>query len=155
MVTNVLAGRLGRMSLLETLRALIWPTQADLLAAHACLEQVALTEKMYERCAKLSGGQAQRLAIARVLFQDPRAIFADEPISSVDPARARDLLETLKRINEETGKTVVVSLHALDLARRYCQRLIGMRRGRILFDLPAAEVDDARLEDLYELETAS
>ncbi|MCB9833928.1 MAG: ATP-binding cassette domain-containing protein [Planctomycetes bacterium] len=150
-VSNVLAGRLGFGGLWEALRLLTWPRRDDLVEVHRCLERVALTEKMYERSSKLSGGQAQRVAIARVLFQDPTAILADEPVSAVDPARARDLLEILARINAETGKTIVVSLHAIDLARRHCGRLIGMREGRIFFDRKAEEVTDAELDRLYDL----
>ncbi len=154
-VSNVLAGRLGFGGAWQALRLLVWPPREDLLAAHTCLEQVALTDKMYERSSKLSGGQAQRVAIARVLFQDPAAILADEPVSAVDPARARDLLEILSRINSETGKTIVVSLHAIDLARRYCDRLVGMRDGRIFFDRKASEVTDAELDRLYDLNGAT
>lgn len=154
-VANVLAGRLGYMSVWQALRALLWPKKADLLAVHGCLERVALTDKMFERTSKLSGGQMQRVAIARVLFQDPTAIFADEPISSVDPARARDLLELLAGINLETGKTIIVSLHNIELAKEFCTRLVGMRSGQIEFNKLAQDVTDDDLSVLYQLEERS
>ncbi|MFT7620718.1 MAG: phosphonate transport system ATP-binding protein [Planctomycetota bacterium] len=154
-LANVLVGRLGYMGVWGALRALLWPRKDDLLAVHKCLERVALTEKMYARTSKLSGGQQQRVAIARVLFQDPTAIFADEPISAVDPARARDLLELLSGINQETGKTIIVSLHNIELAKEFCSRLVGMRAGQIVFDKPAGQVTEKDLAALYELEARS
>ncbi len=154
-VANVVAGRLGYMGIWGALRSLIWPCKEDLNRVYACLERVALTHKMFERTSKLSGGQQQRVAIARVLFQDPSAIFADEPVSAVDPARAKDLLELLVRINKETGKTIIVSLHNIELARKFCTRLVGMRAGRIEFDKTATTVGVHDLEALYELEARS
>ena len=154
-LANVLAGRLGYMGIFGTLRALLWPRKEDLVRVHSCLERVALTEKMYERTSKLSGGQKQRVAIARVLFQDPQAIFADEPVSAVDPARAKDLMEMLSGINQETGKTILVSMHNVELARQFCTRIVGMRAGRIVFDKEPDAIEASELKDLYELEADS
>ncbi len=153
--TNVLAGRLGYTGAWGALRTLLWPAKDDLVKVHACLDRVALTHKMYARTSKLSGGQQQRVAIARVLFQDPKAIFADEPVSSVDPARAHDLMDLLSGINRETGKTIIVSLHNIDLATEFCTRLVGMRAGKIEFDKPAKDVQASDLKQLYELEDRS
>lgn len=150
-VSNVLAGRLGYQNVFQALRALLWPKSSDLLRVHEALDRVGLTEKMYVRTDTLSGGQAQRVALARVLHQDPEAILADEPVSSVDPARARDLLELLRSINQATGKPVVISLHAVDLAREFCTRLVGLRAGRIVFDGEAKSIDDEKVRALYDL----
>jgi phosphonate transport system ATP-binding protein len=151
-VSNVLAGRLGLWNIAQAARALLWPKRADLLGVHAALERVDLTDKMYARTDTLSGGQAQRVALARVLFQDPDAILADEPVSSVDPARARDLMRLLRDINESTGKPVIVSIHAVDLARDFCTRLIGLRGGRVVIDAKVADVAPRDFDALYALE---
>ena len=106
---------------------------------------------MYARTDTLSGGQAQRVALARVLFQDPDAILADEPVSSVDPARARDLMELLRRICESTGKACVISIHAVELALEHCTRLIGLRSGKVVIDAPVGSVGPGDLKALYAL----
>jgi phosphonate transport system ATP-binding protein len=93
----------------------------------------------------------QRIAIARALYQQPEALLADEPVSSVDPARARDTVALLARIAGEEAITLCVSLHNLELAREYFPRLIGMRHGRIVFDSPTAELSPQHFESLYEL----
>jgi len=148
---NVIAGRLGRMSLLASLRAMFRTPRRELERVHAILERVGIPEKLFERTDRLSGGQQQRVAVARALYQDPVALLADEPVSSVDPARARDLVELLTRIAREEQLTLVMSLHNLELAREYFSRLIGMRGGRIVFDKPPGKVDDALVRELYSL----
>ena len=119
---------------------------------HALLERVGIPEKLYERTDRLSGGQRQRVAIALALFQQPEALLADEPVSSVDPTRARDTVELLDAIRKEQGLTLCVSLHSLDLARAHFPRLVGMRAGRVVFDRPAGELDDADFAALYRLD---
>ena len=114
-------------------------------------DRVGIPEKLYERTDRLSGGQRQRVAIARALFQEPEALLADEPVSSVDPARARDTVALLADINRREGLTLCVSLHNLELARAFFPRLIGMRAGRIVFDRPTTELTDDVFASLYEL----
>ncbi len=148
---NVLSGRLGRLGFLASVRTMLWPSAEDLRSAHALLERVGIPEKLFERTDRLSGGERQRVAIARALHQQPAALLADEPVSSVDPARARDAVGLLRELSRERGLTLVVSLHNLDLARSFFPRLIGLRGGRVAFDAPPAEVDEAAFEALYEL----
>ena len=134
------------------LRLLLRPDGAARERVHALLERVGVGEYMFQRVDRLSGGQAQRVAIARALFQDPLLLLADEPVASVDPARAENLLALLSELGREHGLTVVVSLHNPDLARRHFDRLVGLRAGRVVFDAPGAAVDADRLDDLYRLE---
>jgi phosphonate transport system ATP-binding protein len=152
-IHNLNAGHLGRWSLPRAVLSLVWP-QGVPRAAEA-LAQVGMVEKLYARIDRLSGGQQQRVAIARVLVQDPVAILADEPIASVDPARALDLMNLLRSLCEQTGKTLVVSLHDVDFARSHCDRIIGLRQGRVLFDAAAAAVTPAQVAALYRLEPST
>ncbi len=134
-VQNVLMGRFGRQRLLGSLRMMFRPAGADLEEVHRILERVGIAEKMFERVDRLSGGQAQRVAIARALYQRAgRCLLADEPVASVDPARARDLLELLTGISAEEGLTLGVSLHNPDLVREFFPRVVGLRDGRVVFD---------------------
>lgn len=146
-VHNVNAGHLGRWSLAKALLSLVYPQAVPV--AREALERVGLADKLYERADRLSGGEQQRVAIARVLVQDPVAILADEPIASLDPERARAIIELLLQLSRERGKTLVTSLHAIDLARGYFPRLIGLRQGAIVFDAPAADVGDEAIAQLY------
>jgi phosphonate transport system ATP-binding protein len=148
---NVLAGRLGRTGFFGSLRTMLLPQRALLGQAHALLERVGIPEKLFVRTDTLSGGQQQRVSVARALFQEPEALLADEPVASVDPARARDTVQLLTRISKEDGLTLVMSLHNLDLAREYFPRLVGLRAGRVLFDAAADEVDGAAFHTLYDL----
>jgi len=147
---NVLAGRLGRISVLRALRNALLPPRAMVEEVHAILERVGIPEKLYQPTHWLSGGQRQRVAIARALFQAPRALIADEPVSSVDPARARDAVALLMEISRERHLTLCVSLHNLDLAREFFPRLIGVRNGRIVFDRPPGAICD-EFRSLYDL----
>jgi phosphonate transport system ATP-binding protein len=151
-VQNVLSGGLGRRSFAATLRLMLRPAQADLLEAHRLLERVGIAEKLYERTDRLSGGQAQRVAVARALFQQPAVLLADEPVASVDPARARATLELLTGICREAGLTLMVSLHDPALVREFFPRAVGLRQGRVVFDRPAAALDPRELRELYRLE---
>ena len=146
---NVLAGRLGEWSLLGALASLVVPRERR--RALAALEQVGIAGKAGERTSRLSGGEQQRVALARLLVQDPRAIIADEPVSSVDPARAEDLIRLLIHITREGERTLVASLHSVSLALRYFSRIVALREGRVAFDRPATEVRPADLEALYAL----
>lgn len=148
---NVATGRIGQRGLFGALRDLFALPKAALSEIHAALERVGIEEKLYARTAQLSGGQQQRVAVARALFQNPQALLADEPVSSVDPARAASLVELLNDLAEERKLTLVMSLHNLDLARAHFPRLIGLRDGRIQFDQDPATLDEASFEALYDL----
>lgn len=149
---NVLAGRLGTMGFLRSLRHMLSPPRAELERVHALLERVGIPEKLFARTDTLSGGQQQRVAIARALYQRPDALLADEPVSSVDPARARDTVDLLTSISTEHDLTLCMSLHNLELARAYFPRLVGLRGGRIVFDRASADIGDAEFHALYELD---
>jgi len=149
-IHNINAGHLGRWSFLKAAASLLWPL--DVETAAQALTQVGIPEKLYERTDSLSGGQQQRVAIARVLVQNPTAILADEPISSLDPERSREIMDLLRQLSQDTGKTLVTSLHAIEFARSHYQRIIGLRQGRILFDTPAEALSDAMIKELYKVE---
>ena len=146
-VHNVLSGRLGRWSTLRSLASLMKPS--DIEAASNALSQVGIADKMFERTDELSGGQQQRVAIARVLVQDPEVILADEPVSSVDPTLASSIVRLLVDISRNTRKTLVVSLHSVDLALAYFPRVIGIKNGIAAFDVAPDKISDSMLEDLY------
>jgi phosphonate transport system ATP-binding protein len=117
--------------------------------AVAVLTRVGLANKLHVYPAQLSGGQQQRVAIARALMQDPQIILADEPIASLDPMNAQIVMDTLKRINVEDGRMVIANLHTLDTARRYCDRVIGMRDGRIVFDGAPDQLSTGVAREIY------
>mgnify|MGYP002390553629 FL=1 len=145
--SNVLHGILNRRSTLSTMFSL-WP-EADILRALDILDRLGIAEQAAKRAEALSGGQQQRVAIARALMQDPRVILADEPIASLDPMNAQVVMDTLRRIHEEDGRMVIANLHTLDTARRYCDRVIGMRDGRVVFDGPPSELSRGVARDIY------
>jgi len=146
---NVIAGRLGQIGFGRSLGHLLFPSREILREVFEILDRVGISEKLFERTDRLSGGQQQRVALARALFQKPTALIADEPVSSVDPARARDTLELLTRISREEGLTLCMSLHNLELAQTFLPRLVGLRGGRVVFDRASGEIDNAALESLY------
>ena len=131
-VSNVMHGTLNRQSTLATMFNL-FPME-DIHRAIDILDRLGIAEHAGKRAEALSGGQQQRVAIARALMQDPQIILADEPIASLDPMNAQTVMQALRRIHEEDGRTVIANLHTLDTARRYCDRVVGMRDGRIVFD---------------------
>ena len=149
-IHNVNAGHLGRWSFLKAAVSLIYPLDLE-TAVHA-LKQVGIPEKLYDRTDKLSGGQQQRVALARVLVQDPVVILADEPISSLDPQLSREMMDLLRNLCDHGGKTLVVSLHSLQFARSHCDRLVGLRQGRIVFDAPTKAVSAEMIKNLYRLD---
>ncbi|MBM3943481.1 MAG: ATP-binding cassette domain-containing protein [SAR202 cluster bacterium] len=148
-VHNVLAGRLGQWSLASSAMSLIWPRERRL--AQEALERLGIADKLNQRTSKLSGGEQQRVAIARLMVQSPRIILADEPVSSLDPALAEEMMRLLVELVEDSGKTLIASLHSPYLIKKYCSRVIGLRRGQVQFDLPAAELTEAVLDRLYDL----
>lgn len=145
--SNVLHGILNRRSTMQTMFNL-WP-QADILRALEILDRLGIVEQAPKRAEALSGGQQQRVAIARALMQDPKIILADEPIASLDPMNAQVVMDTLKRINVEDGRMVIANLHTLDTARRYCDRVIGMRDGRVVFDGTPDQLSTGVARDIY------
>ncbi|MBM3276198.1 MAG: ATP-binding cassette domain-containing protein, partial [Candidatus Sericytochromatia bacterium] len=147
-IQNVLAGRLGSWSPWQTVRARLFPAAADLARARHCLELVEIPEKANAPTYTLSGGQRQRVAIARVLMQDPPVILADEPVSALDPGLAKEILELLLGLHG-ADRTLIVSLHSVDLALRYFPRVIALERGQLKFDLPASDVMTSHLEALF------
>jgi phosphonate transport system ATP-binding protein len=133
---NVRVGTLSRVGTWSSLMARFPETETE--RARRVLQRVGLAELEDRRADRLSGGQQQRVGIARALVQEPRVLLADEPMSSLDPALSRSLMELLKHINQEDGLTVIASLHVLDLAISYGGRIVGLRAGRIVHDGPPA-----------------
>lgn len=152
---NVLAGQLGQLSFPASLRRMLRPPKRELEEVLKILDRVGVGEKIFTRTDRLSGGERQRVAIARALYQDPGALLADEPVASVDPARARDTIELLTRLAAEDGLTLIVSLHNLELAREFFPRLVGIRQGRIVFDQSSSALSDSDFHALYNLKEAS
>jgi len=151
-LSNVLTGRLSAHSPIRTLFPL---PRADQLIAMESLEKVGLAGHALKRCDQLSGGQQQRVGIARALAQQPRLLLADEPVASLDPNTAAEVLNLIRGVCESSGISAVVSLHQVDLARRFGTRIVGIARGRILIDAPATQVDDDQLRHLYGEQTAN
>lgn len=146
-VHNVLSGNLGSWSTVRSLLSLLRPRDID--SAYTALRQVGIEDKIFSRTDELSGGQQQRVAIARVLIQDPEVILADEPVSSVDPSLATAIVNLLLEISRITHKTLLMNLHSVDLALAYFPRVIGIKRGKGLFDLAPDQVPESLLEELY------
>jgi phosphonate transport system ATP-binding protein len=146
-VSNVLHGTLGRRSTLATMFNL-YPA-SDIHQAIDILDRLGIAQHAEKRAEALSGGQQQRVAIARALMQDPKVILADEPIASLDPMNAQTVMEALRRIHDEDGRMVIANLHTLDTARRYCDRIIGMRDGRMVFDGTPAQLTTGVARDIY------
>jgi phosphonate transport system ATP-binding protein len=144
---NVLAGRIGHAS---TLRVMLRQfTRADRQLALAALDRVGLLERASQRADSLSGGQQQRVAIARVLAQQARLLLADEPVSSLDPQSAENVLGILRNIARETGIAVVCALHQVDFARRYADRVVALRSGCKLLDVSVSAFDQNAFQELY------
>jgi phosphonate transport system ATP-binding protein len=145
-VHNVLAGNLGRWTAAQALASLALPRVAP---AERALAQVGIPEKLWARTDELSGGQQQRVAIARVLVQDPDIILADEPVSSVDPSLAVSIVGLLRDLSARADKTLCMNLHSVELALAYFPRIVGIRDGRVQFDLAPDKVTDELLGELY------
>jgi phosphonate transport system ATP-binding protein len=149
-LTNVLMGRLAKVSTATSLLRL-WSDEDKAIALSA-LEQFDIATLAAQRADSLSGGQQQRVAIARALVQEPSILLADEPIASLDPRNTKVVMDALLRINKHYGITVLCNLHSLDIARLYCDRLVGMAAGKVVFDgAPEALTADVARE-LYGLE---
>lgn len=146
-VTAVLAGRLGQWPLLKSLASLVYPL--DSAGARSELQRLDLGDKLFERCDQLSGGQLQRVGIARALYQRAEVLLADEPVSAMDPVLASHTLGVLSREAQSRGVTLLSSLHAVELALEHFPRIVGVRDGRIAFDKPTANVTAEDLRTLY------
>lgn len=146
---NVLTGRLGYHG---TLRSLFPLPKADVALANECLERVGLGGYALTRVDNLSGGQMQRVGVARALAQRPEIILADEPVASLDPTTAVKVLRLLQRICREDGIAAVVSLHQVELARRFADRVVGLARGTVVFDGPPESLRDEHLDVIYDRE---
>ncbi|PCJ55665.1 MAG: ABC transporter ATP-binding protein [Planctomycetota bacterium] len=149
---NVVAGRLGQRGFWSALRSMMRTKQDDLQEVHQILERVGIGDKLFQRTDSLSGGQQQRVALARALYQQPTCLLADEPVASVDPARARSLIRLMVELAKEDGWTLVVSLHDLELAREFFPRVLGLRHGRVAYDGPPSELCEEQVKELYHLE---
>ncbi len=145
--SNAALGSLGRVSFLRGLLG-HWP-QEIASATMAALARVGVAEYAAQRANTLSGGQQQRGAIARALVQRAKIILADEPVASLDPVSARKVMEILRDLNRTDGLTLVVTLHQVDYAMRYCDRVVALKAGRIVYDGPASGLDKDRLIDIY------
>jgi phosphonate transport system ATP-binding protein len=147
---NVISGRLFE---LPSWRAMlqVWTPEERALAIRA-LDRLDMAQTALQRAETLSGGQQQRVAIARALAQEPKIMLADEPIASLDPLNAKVVMDALRDINREDGITVLCTLHTLDTARTYCDRVVGMMHGRLVFDGAPRELDDATVKRIYGVE---
>ncbi|MFZ6745010.1 phosphonate ABC transporter ATP-binding protein [Undibacterium sp. JH2W] len=146
-LTNVLTGGIARIPLWRSCFRIF--TKEEKALGLAALARVGIAEHAYKRASALSGGQQQRAAIARTIVQQAKVILADEPIASLDPESARRVMQTLADLNRQDGTTVVVSLHQVDVAFRFCPRTVALSRGRVVYDGPSSELTVAMLRDLY------
>jgi phosphonate transport system ATP-binding protein len=146
-ITNVLMGRISYHATLPTL-LMMFPPRDRALAIRA-LQRLDMVSHALHRADELSGGQQQRVAIARALVQEPAILLADEPIASLDLRNATIVMDSLRRINQEDGITVISNLHLLQTARDYCDRIIGMRKGAIVFDGPPSALTESLAREIY------
>ncbi len=147
LITNVLTGMLYRIPWWRSLTG--WFTRKELVEGFTALAKVGMSGHAWQRTSTLSGGQQQRAAIARCLVQQAKIILADEPIASLDPESARNVMEILATINREQGVTVLVSLHQVEMALRYCPRAVALHQGRLIHDGPSADLTPHLLRELY------
>lgn len=146
-VTAVLAGRLPHQGLWQSLRSLVYPT--GIAQADAALGRFDVSDKLFARVDRLSGGERQRVGLARALLSQARLLLVDEPLSALDPARAGQAVATLTEAARESGATLVATLHDVPVALQNFPRIIGLRAGEVVFDLPAGRVTPELLQDLY------
>ena len=150
-LTNVLVGRLNhRPGVMGTVTSLLKMfTATERAMALVALDRFDLAEVALQRADTLSGGQQQRVAICRALLQQPRLMLADEPIASLDPRNAKTVMDALRQVNREDGITVLTNLHHLNTARQYCDRIVAMQAGRVMFDGTPSELTSARVQEIY------
>ncbi len=146
-LTNVMLGRLNHRSTTMSLLGLF--SREERIHAIAALERLGIEQTALQMAGTLSGGQQQRVAIARALMQNPKMVLADEPIASLDPLNAKIVMDALRDINEREGITVITNLHTLDTARNYCERIVGMAAGRVVFDGRPSELTAVAVKQIY------
>ena len=146
-IDNVLVGRLGYKSSFKSIFGIF--SDEDYERASTALRQVGLSEKMFERADQLSGGQKQRVAIAKTLCQRPKIILADEPVSSLDVSTSQTIMDYFKKVNEKKNITIMINLHDVNLAKKYCRRIIGLKNGKVVYDGSAGYLRDELLEAIY------
>ncbi|MBY5367157.1 phosphonate ABC transporter ATP-binding protein [Rhizobium laguerreae] len=146
-LTNVMLGRLNHRSTLMSLLNIF--TREERVHAITALERLGIEQTALQAAGTLSGGQQQRVAIARALMQNPKMVLADEPIASLDPLNAKIVMDALRDINEREGITVITNLHTLDTARNYCERIVGMAGGRVVFEGKPSELTAAAVKEIY------
>ena len=146
-LTNVMLGRLNHRSTVLSLLNVF--TREERIQAIAALERLGIEQTALQAAGTLSGGQQQRVAIARALMQNPKMVLADEPIASLDPLNAKIVMDALRDINEREGITVITNLHTLDTARSYCERIVGMAGGRVVFDGKPSELTTGAVKEIY------
>lgn len=146
-IDNVLVGRLGYKSSFKSIFGIF--SDEDYERASTALRQVGLSEKMFERADQLSGGQKQRVAIAKTLCQRPKIILADEPVSSLDVSTSQTIMDYFKKINEKKNITIMINLHDVNLAKKYCQRIIALKSGKVVYDGSAGDLSNELLEEIY------
>jgi phosphonate transport system ATP-binding protein len=151
-ITAVLAGRLGRWPLWKSALSLAYPL--DLAGPRDALARLNLADRLFDRCDRLSGGELQRVAVARAVYQRPDLMLADEPVSAMDPALADVTVGELHNEAQSRGATLVAGLHAVDLALRRFPRVVGIKAGAVAFDLPPVKITDRMLHELYASEGA-
>ena len=154
-IDNVLVGRLGRLRGWRAgRRSRVTSTSGQRAIAFRCLDHVGLLERVWQRTDTLSGGEQQRVAIAKILAQEPAIVLGDEPVASLDLINGALVMETLRRVASAAGITVIATLHHVEYARRYADRILGLHAGRLVFDGPAAQLTDAALFEIFgEFET--
>lgn len=146
-IRNVLAARVPEMPFWRIVLGAF--RKADKIAALESLDKVGILDKAYIRADQLSGGQQQRVALARTLAQDPKIILADEPVAALDPVTAKQVMEDFVRINQEMGISILLNIHHVELAIEYADRIIGIRAGKIVYDGPSKNVNQAVLDAIY------
>ncbi len=146
-IKNVLTARVAEMPLWKSIMGLY--TKEDKILALTALDNVGILDKAYKRADTLSGGQAQRVALARCLAQKPDIILADEPVASLDPLTSQQVMEDFVKINKEFNITVVANMHHVDIAKKYANRIIGIKAGKIVFDGPSATITNDDLTNIY------
>lgn len=147
-IENVLIGRLGYKSSLKSIFGIF--SDDDYKRAAKALRQVGLGDKMFQRADNLSGGQKQRVAIAKTLCQRPKIVLADEPVASLDIATSQNIMEYFKKVNEKKNMTIIINLHDVNLAKKYCDRIVALKKGKLIFDGGPGEIDDELLTKIYE-----
>ncbi|MDU4889712.1 MAG: phosphonate ABC transporter ATP-binding protein [Clostridium sp.] len=152
-IRNVLTSRVPDMPLWKSILGIY--SKEDKVIALEALDKVGILDKAYVRADQLSGGQQQRVALARTLAQNPEVILADEPVAALDPITAGQVMDDFKKINKEMNISVLINIHHVDLALKYCDRVVGIKAGEIVYDGPSSKVDGEILKQIYGRELAA